>query len=484
MESLSETTWDILICGTGLQNSLLALALSRSKKKILHVDSKKYYGNNEAAFSLQELDDWVTEAQKCSSKSIFKNVKISKKVISESLKLQSSRSYSLSLSPQIIYTKSSLLEYLISSKAYRHIEFQAVGNWWICDQENGSKMRKIPTGREDIFRDKSIDNRGKRNLMRFLKSMLNDEELSQHCQDFGQQTLDEYLDKRFELPLYLRQVIAAITLTLNPIHKTSVEWAIPRISRYLKSFGAFGPGFNAVVPKWGGCAEIAQVACRACAVGGGVYMLDTTIQSINPPEEDRDGLKKILLSNGSAISVKNVVTNTGQFSEANMTVSKIVAVVPSSLDSLFNTSIDIAPVPAVCLVVFPPESIETQGITNSLPIYITIHSSGTGECPTDQCVLYGTTIASENSKALLESSVSNILKTVQGNRLESLLSLSYDQESRITSHTKNPECVVTEPFVDPAFDDNILRSVEREWKFLTQEDEIPGTFMNFEELPN
>ncbi|CCU82703.1 Rab geranylgeranyl transferase escort protein [Blumeria hordei DH14] len=482
MESLSETIWDVLICGTGLQNSLLALALSRSKKKILHVDSKKYYGNNEAAFSLQELEDWVTEAQKCSSRSNFKNVKISKKVISESLKLQSSRSYSLSLSPQIIYTKSSLLGNLISSKAYRHLEFQAVGNWWICDQENGLNMRKIPTGREDIFRDKAIDNRGKRNLMRFLKLMLNEEELLQHCHNFGQQMLDEYLDKRFELSPYLRQVIAAITLSLNPIHKTSVEWAIPRISLYLKSFGAFGPGFNAVVPKWGGCAEIAQVACRACAVGGGVYMLGTTIQSIKPPEEERESLTEVLLSNGSVIRVKNVVKNNEQPSETVKTLSKIVAVVPSSLDTLFNTSGDIAPVPAVCLVVFPPESIKTQNITNNSPIYITIHSSGTGECPTDQCVLYGTTISSENSKALLESSVSKILKTVQGDELESLLSLSYDQESRVTSHNKDHEFMVIEPYVELAFDDNLLRSVEREWKLLTQDDQVPGTFMNFDEL--
>jgi RAB protein geranylgeranyltransferase component A len=33
--------------------------LSRSDKKILHVDENDYYGGAEAAFSLQEADEWV-----------------------------------------------------------------------------------------------------------------------------------------------------------------------------------------------------------------------------------------------------------------------------------------------------------------------------------------------------------------------------------------------------------------------------------------
>lgn len=77
MESLTETPWDVVISGTGLLQSLLALwvslpceylsqltpligrALSRSDKKVLHVDKNPYYGGAEAAFSLQEAQDWA-----------------------------------------------------------------------------------------------------------------------------------------------------------------------------------------------------------------------------------------------------------------------------------------------------------------------------------------------------------------------------------------------------------------------------------------
>ncbi|KAK4918382.1 hypothetical protein LTR28_013148, partial [Elasticomyces elasticus] len=64
MESLDGTNWDVVIAGTGIQQSLLALALSRSGKGVLHVDRNAYYGGAEAAFSLQEAEEWVEKVEK------------------------------------------------------------------------------------------------------------------------------------------------------------------------------------------------------------------------------------------------------------------------------------------------------------------------------------------------------------------------------------------------------------------------------------
>jgi RAB protein geranylgeranyltransferase component A len=36
--------------------------LSRSDKKILHVDQNEYYGADEAAFSLQDIDEWAEKS--------------------------------------------------------------------------------------------------------------------------------------------------------------------------------------------------------------------------------------------------------------------------------------------------------------------------------------------------------------------------------------------------------------------------------------
>lgn len=81
MESLEETQWDVTISGTGVAQSLLALyvlfdpprctllivinrALSRSGKKVLHVDKNPYYGGSEAALSLDEAEGWAQGVNK------------------------------------------------------------------------------------------------------------------------------------------------------------------------------------------------------------------------------------------------------------------------------------------------------------------------------------------------------------------------------------------------------------------------------------
>lgn len=82
MDSLQDTEWDVLIAGTGLQQSLLALyvqhliarsacltdavclqsALSRAGRKVLHVDRNDYYGGSEAALNLADVDKWAAQS--------------------------------------------------------------------------------------------------------------------------------------------------------------------------------------------------------------------------------------------------------------------------------------------------------------------------------------------------------------------------------------------------------------------------------------
>jgi len=56
-ESLFDLLWKPFSANTVAR--LPPRALSRSGKKILHVDKHDYYGGSEAAFSLQEAEEWV-----------------------------------------------------------------------------------------------------------------------------------------------------------------------------------------------------------------------------------------------------------------------------------------------------------------------------------------------------------------------------------------------------------------------------------------
>ncbi|RDL41064.1 uncharacterized protein BP5553_01043 [Venustampulla echinocandica] len=469
MESLSDTKWDVVISGTGLQHSLLALALSRSDKKILHVDHNEYYGGAEAAFSLQEVDEWHPD----SSTGTFQNVTLWKDdadTSSQSNKLSFSRAYTLTLSPQIIYTKSKLLGQLVSSKVYRQLEFQAVGNWWIYNGEGPPLLKRLPNGREDIFRDQGIDNRAKRSLMKFLKFVVDFENQPELWEADSECSLQDFLSSRFQLPPHLQSIITALTLSLDTPGRTIVKWALPRISRHLTSIGVFGPGFGAVIPKWGGGAEIAQVACRAGAVGGGVYVLGTGVTNA---VDDRDKERwRIELSNGETVGTKHYIPHSGSANGSNSRmVSKTIAVVSSTLSSLFVNSTEGSPLAAVSVVVFPSGTLHLEEATQDCPVYVMVHSSETGECPAGQCVLYATTLYSATSKPILDAALSSLIKSTECSDARLLYTLYYDQQEDISS-----PC-------DLAFDDRILENVEEQWKEAMGSEGADGSslFMQFEE---
>ncbi|RKF61106.1 Rab proteins geranylgeranyltransferase component A [Golovinomyces cichoracearum] len=483
METLSDSTWDVIISGTDLKNSLLALALSRSHKKILHIDENRYYGGTTAALSLDEADEWASKHM-CSRNVLFHNVSLWRTDIPDDLaKLSPSRSYNLSLSPFIIYSNSKLLEKLVSSAIHRQIEFLAVGNWWIFEDDSQT-LKKIPNGREDIFLDVSIDNKSKRSLMKFLRFVVDFENNAGAWSELSEASLEHFLASQFQLGVDLRKTISAISLTLHPPDKTTVAWALPRISRHLNSYGVLGTGFNAVYPKWGCGSEISQAACRACAVGGATYILGTTIERTYTTTSESEELTGVRLSNGIDVETRYLTpTSENDQPDKNEPVSRIVAVTTTQLSSLFQCSIEGAPTPAVCVVNFPSGTLKIQDSTSfGNPIYLSIHSSETGECPEGQYIINATTIASNISRIALELSISTFLSIVGKNEGKLLYKLYFEfspggKDRGFSDHLHEQPNVLT-------FDDRILDEVETQWQTITVNEKDPGDFMRFQDREN
>lgn len=347
-----------------------------------------------------------------------------------STKLGFSRAYSLSLSPQLIYTRSNLLPALVSSKVYRQLEFLAVGSWWIYENEKAREdarnaesggsdatpsskcLKRIPGGREDVFADKSIDLRSTRSLMKFLKLAADMEAHASILEVWGCKPFPDFLESHLGIPPRLQAPLLALTMSPHPPAKTVTSYALPRIHRHLTSVGIFGPGFGSVIPKWGGLAEIAQVACRAGAVGGGVYVLKQgfkTDENLDQQVLGSDGtqldeatqVSTVRLEGGEEIKTKWIVGSDWDMpskldavtSEEAVYVSRSITIASSPLSQLFPLSAEGAPPPAGAVVVFPTGTFELEHDSDQPqilrddppPVYLMIHSSDTGECPAGQC---------------------------------------------------------------------------------------------------
>lgn len=313
----------------------------------------------------------------------------------------SSRAYTLSLSPCLMYSRSSLLPTLVSSKVYRQLEFQAVGSWWIekptteadSDGQAGGQstsLYRVPGNREDVFADNLITVKSKRTLMRFLRHISKDQQAAQ--EPSGEEDLSlplpDYLASKFQVPEELHNPLHSLSLSQKSPVQTPANYAVPRIRRHLASIGVLGPGFGSLVAKWGGGSEIAQVGCRALAVGGGTYVLGTGIHSLMD-SADSDGRIGVQLSNGETVRARFVVGSQwdipAQTEETPFHCEKIarsISVVSSPLEDLLAVTAEGAPIPAGAVVVYPGSSLGQED--DSPPVYLLVHSSETGECPTGQ----------------------------------------------------------------------------------------------------
>lgn len=56
---LDETHFDAVVVGTGMTESVVAAALSRAGRKVLHLDSLPFYGTSTATLQLEQFKDWL-----------------------------------------------------------------------------------------------------------------------------------------------------------------------------------------------------------------------------------------------------------------------------------------------------------------------------------------------------------------------------------------------------------------------------------------
>lgn len=209
--SLKETEYDVLLLGTGMVEGILAGALARIGKKVLHLDQNDYYGSNYASFPLAQFLRWTknetiaprnfgeeeehTPAETKSvaidaekqeilpMKSSFECRLLEEGFSDETTKeemLKQSSSFSIDVNPRLMLSSEQLVETLITSGVGRYLEFAAIERTYVHLQPtaSGAKIEEgqepdmvweVPCSKKDVFQSKLLGMVEKRQLMKFLQ---------------------------------------------------------------------------------------------------------------------------------------------------------------------------------------------------------------------------------------------------------------------------------------------------------------------------
>lgn len=411
---------DVLICGTGLINSILAAALSWQGTSVLHIDSNPYYGDDSATLTIEQIKNWFIGSK--FNKTGFKNYKNIHLYINDNDFNIVSKDYGIDLSPKILFPRSSLLDLLIKSRVYHYLEFQSLSNFHTFENNN---LGKLNANKEDIFTSNEIDLNSKRKLMKFLKFISSPViELPDNLpKDIS---IQNFLKKNFKLDdKLINEIIFTLGLINNP--KIQLIDALNKIKRYILSFNIYG-NFPTLYSKFGGPGEISQGFCRSAAVAGTIYKLNTKLKSYDFEN------KTAILNDGSNIKInERIISSLNQsinkpenckFYE----ISRIIAIVDKSCNEWFQDG------ESSSIIIFPPNSLNSQ---NEYPVQCLIMGSETGCCPKGRSIWYLHTIAPTTNDIAINDLNSALLKLEENYIRESTFNFNEFNDDDLNYYNNN-----------------------------------------------
>ncbi|CAD7066678.1 unnamed protein product [Tilletia caries] len=422
---LEKTHYDTLIVGTGLTESILAASLASAGHSVLHIDSNPWYGNAWASLSLKELIQWASQ-HSAPRDSVyapqlrfpaFEDARADGGIPAEPpVQLASlDRHYALSLCPTLLPGAGPTIDVLIRSSVASYCTFRMLEHTFVYERSedagaSGSSsgaasgsLKRVPSSKEDIFKDRSITLPDKRRLMKVLTEVTSSLD-GQQSQSDTEQPFIEFLGKGQGLSA---QLASALTygVALCSSRQEPKHLALEKMRTHMRSMGAYGQGAY-LVGQYGGAGELAQGYCRSCAVSGGTYILGHELRSVRRQsstggptqrwQADIDGNEVtadwLVLDQDSSQLVAAKTSEDGQGGDGfDLVLGHVVLNRPFHLPTSPNASAEekeggrkLLP-PETALVAFPPEEVEGD---DGMTTFVLMNGEGTFSTPKGQYVYY------------------------------------------------------------------------------------------------
>lgn len=184
---IDPVSFDLIIVGTGLSESIIAAAASAVGKTILHLDPNSFYGSHFASLSLEEITSYLNSPPKSitaaasSSDSDYTVINLIQQpllsdaeliscdsVDESTFLLENSRKFNLDLGgPRALFSADKTIDLLLKSGAAQYLEFKGIDTSLVYNANEG--LVNVPDSRGAIFRDKKLSLKEKNQLMKFFK---------------------------------------------------------------------------------------------------------------------------------------------------------------------------------------------------------------------------------------------------------------------------------------------------------------------------
>ncbi|GAA5872668.1 hypothetical protein JCM16303_004598 [Sporobolomyces ruberrimus] len=291
MDENTPTHFNVLIAGTGLVESILAAALSKSGYSVLQLDSASYYGTEHASLSLTELHDWLQTQPTSSSSAPSTPLDLPPELV------KVSQRFAISLFPVLLRAQGPGIDLLVRSKVATYLQFGLLSGVGLCTpsvnaEEEGEggqgkniKVERVPASKADVFNDQSLSLVEKRRLTKLLLFAAGQEPLEEDKVLATQPDIPfiEYLKKSYNLG---GNAAESLTYALA-LCSSSSDPALPALRRLrsiIHSVGRYGPS-PYLVGHYGGAGDLVGGFSRICAVWGGGQILGRELLplSLAPP---------------------------------------------------------------------------------------------------------------------------------------------------------------------------------------------------------
>ena len=316
------TTYDVIVLGTGLKECMLAGLLAKFPKKtegeekkegakILQLDRNGYYGSDSASLNLTNL--WKH----------FRPEATVPKQYGEN------RDWNVDLIPKYIMANGSLVKLLLKTNVSQYLEWKAVDGTFVYQFNKGGifskakgAIHKVPCTAAEALKSDLMGMIEKTRFKKFM-TFIQDYEVKDPKTQNGLSPKAPFKDflKKYNLEENTIDFVGhAVALYTNDdyLEKEGLI-TVEKMQLYMNSFGRYGNS-PFIYPVWG-LSGLAEGFSRLCALYGGTYMLNRDVDEILYDEngnfrgiksQGEEAYGKILITEPSYVQKLGKVKSSGK----------------------------------------------------------------------------------------------------------------------------------------------------------------------------